>query len=95
MNISISNEAKLKIEHNLKNQTSDKIFRIEISGFSWSGPEFSLVLDEQACDDSLINISNINFVLAPEITDLSSQFIIDVDNNKNYIVTTDKNLGIC
>lgn len=84
MNIFLTENAKLELKK-LKESNKDKNvdFRIVMSGISWGGPSFKLVLDEPNKEDKKYDSEGFTFILSPSVERVLSYYPeLEVDYSK-------------
>ena len=90
MFIEATKDAVKEVKKILKKQeTSDKVIRVNIEGFGWGGPSLGLVLDEHKNDDYTQEIEGIKFVAGEELNRYKG-FNIEYVNSfirKGFVVT--------
>lgn len=94
MKINLEEKAMLALLKEINSSDDALVARIDIEGFSWSGPEFSLALDEQEDDDIITNVEGINIAISEDISDVSNEFTIDY-NAGQFEVTNPNSSGSC
>lgn len=67
MKVNVSKEVLETLKDSLKSEGKNAV-RFEIKGFGWSGPTFSIVLDEQKIKDSVYEVDGVKFVAEEEIS---------------------------
>ncbi len=73
-----------------KQESNNKVIRVNIAGFGWGGPSLGLVLDEQRDDDYTEEIEGIKFVAGEDLTSRFKGFNIEYVNSfirKGFVVT--------
>ena len=72
-----------------KQESNNKVIRVNIEGFGWRGPSLGLVLDEHKNDDYTQEIEGIKFVAGEELNRYKG-FNIEYVNSfirKGFVVT--------
>lgn len=88
MKINISNDTCELLKAQLLKK-SKKYIRINMAGFGWGGPAFSIVLDEQInTNDIVINVNDLTIVVDNEFEEFLDESTIS--HSKNFIGTTFK-----
>ena len=82
MNFTIDEITKDVLVNSLK-EAGKKAIRIVITGFSWGGPTFGIVLDEQKDGDDFFNLSEIS-------SELSIKLSIVVEKDLSFLFDNGK-----
>lgn len=69
MNIKIDNSAIKKLDKIVKKHDFEKILRISKSGKSWGGGTWSVALDEQKENDTVIEVKGYRVVMNQKVYD--------------------------
>ncbi len=90
MFIEATKDALKEIKKIIEKQESDeKVIRVNIAGFGWGGPSLGLVLDEQKDNDYIEEIDGIKFVAGKEL-DRYKGFNIEYVNSfirKGFVIS--------
>jgi len=88
--IEATKDALKEIKKIIEKQESDeKVIRVNIAGFGWGGPSLGLVLDEQKDNDYIEEIDGIKFVAGKEL-DRYKGFNIEYVNSfirKGFVIS--------
>lgn len=88
MKITISNETCTLLKEQLEKK-SKKYIRLNMAGFGWGGPAFSIVLEEQIKDDDIsTTVNDLTFIVNNEFEDFLNDSTIS--HSKGMFGTTFK-----
>ena len=88
MKINISDETCSLLKEQLSKKYK-KYVRLNMAGFGWGGPTFSIVLEEQFNDNDIsVKINDITFIVDNEFEDFLDNSTIS--HSKNFLGTSFK-----
>jgi len=97
MNFTVDESTRYILVNNLKD-ANKKAIRIIITGFSWGGPTFGIVLDEQKDEDDFFNLDELSIVAEKDFSFLFNNAKIiasknDFGNSFNVLLGNDEPTG--
>ena len=78
MILDITPKAIKRMNKMLLNASSSQLIKLENVGYSWQGPLWAIVLDEQKKDDMIIESDNIKILINKKLAAMSKKFDIDL-----------------